>query len=326
MSVEDGSPFDAIDDALGVFDWYSVARKEFQDTIRSRRFVILSGIFIAVFSAPAIAVLLGFVSVEGEAPSTDIALQMMKELTSVLVPLIGIIVGYGAITREREKGTLKLLLSLPNSRRDVTLGKVVGRAIVVVVPILIGFLIGGVLLAMTPLEFAVGNYVIFSMLSAFLGLVFVGLGVGISAGVSTTFRSMVLSVVLFVNFVVLWNQWVQNVARQLGEHTDIAQNTQLQFLLLGKLLNPVQGFKTLVGSSIRSAGSARVGLFGLQGQQGACEEILQGTATQRGLFGIDCEVGALPLQYSDPAVVVYMLLWLVVPLGLGYYLFSVRDL
>lgn len=325
MSTSDESPFAVIDDALGTFDWYPVARKEFQDTIRSMRFGILAAVFVAVFSAPALALLGNIVSVDGS-QSTDIALQMMKELTSILVPLIAIIVGYGAITRERESGTLKLLLSQPSSRRDLVVGKVIGRASTVVVPILIGFVVGGLLLAATPLEFALGNYVFFALLTALLGLVFVGLGVGISAAVSSTFRSMALSVVLLVNFIAIWETWVGQFAGQLGQHTDIAQLTQAKLILFGKLLNPIQAYKTLVGSVLRSPGDARVGLFNFQLQESACEDLLQGTAAQEGLFGISCEVNALPIQFTDPAIVVYMLLWLAIPVAIGYWLFSNSDL
>lgn len=328
MSARNAGLWQRVDDVFGRFEWYAVARKEFQDTIRSLKFLILATIFIAVFSSPAVAVLGGLIQVQGQgqAVSTDIALQMMKELTSVFIPLIGIIVGYGAITRERESGTLKILLSLPNSRRDVVLGKVIGRAFVIVVPILLGFLVGGLGLALTSLTFHVTNYVLFALLTALLGLVFTGLGVGISAGVSTNFRSMIISVVLFVNFVVFWNTWVGNFAQQLGKHAGISQLSQLRFILLGKLLNPTQAYKTLVGSLVRSSGEARLGLFGFRGQQVGCEQLLQGTATRQGLFGIECQVGALPVQYSDPAVVVYLLLWLVGPVALGYWYFTDRDL
>jgi hypothetical protein len=38
------------------------------------------------------------------------------------------------------------------------------------------------------------------------------------------------------------------------------------------------------------------------------------------------ETASLPFYFSDPAVVVYFLLWLVVPLVVGYRLFDGTDL
>jgi ABC-2 type transport system permease protein len=42
-------------------------------------------------------------------------------------PIVGVVVGYNAVSGGRESGSLKLLLSLPHSRADVVFGKVVGR-------------------------------------------------------------------------------------------------------------------------------------------------------------------------------------------------------
>jgi len=52
-------------------------------------------------------------------------------IVTLFLPLVAIFAGYAAISKERTGGSLKLLLSLPHSRKDVIIGKVVGRCGVV---------------------------------------------------------------------------------------------------------------------------------------------------------------------------------------------------
>lgn len=323
MSTSSESRLAAVDEALGSFGWYAVARKEFQDTIRSRWFLVLSLFFVLVFSLIPIAQLyLQIGRGMSGGGTTDDLIFMLKDAISLLVPLIAVVVGHGAVTGERDTGTLKILLSLPNTRRDVVLGKIVGRSLVVALPIFIGFTVAALLVLPTDMSIELGNYVGFSLLTAFLGVIFVSLSVGISAAMPRNFYSMIGSVAAFFYFGFLWNLGANGIGTILVEYANITSTTRMKTVLAIKLINPMQAFKTLVDSVVQSSAvDARVLMFGVFQRGAACEQALGGSISEGG-----CQVNALPFQYSDPVIFGYLLFWLVVPAIAGYYVFRDADL
>lgn len=323
MSTRNEGPLASIDEMLDAFDSYAVARKEFQDTIRSRWFLVLSLFFVLVFSLIPIAQLYLQIGrgISGGG-TTDDLIFLLKDAISLLVPLIAVVVGHGAITGERDTGTLKILLSLPNTRRDVVLGKIIGRSLVVALPIFIGFAVAALLVLPTDMSIELGNYVGFSLLTAFLGVIFVSLSVGISAAMPRNFYSMIGSVAAFFYFGFLWNLGANGIGTILVEYANITSTTRMKTVLAIKLINPMQAFKTLVDSVVQSSAvDARVLMFGVFRRGAACEQALGGSISEGG-----CQVSALPFQYSDPVIFGYMLFWLVVPAIAGYYVFRDADL
>lgn len=70
--------------------------------------------------------------------TTLVLLNSMRQPTVLLIPLVGLALAYDTIAGERESGTLRLLIGLPNSRAEVVFGKFVGRTGVIAVSILVG--------------------------------------------------------------------------------------------------------------------------------------------------------------------------------------------
>ncbi|WP_135824821.1 ABC transporter permease subunit [Halorussus ruber] len=294
--------------------WQAIARKDFQDAVRSKWLWALSLLFVGVFALPPILLFyleMGATPQQGEAGTTDMFVFLMKQGTSILIPLIGIVVGYTSITRERESGSLKLLLSLPHSREDVVFGKVLGRSGVIALPIALGFAVALVVLLFTSLSLKLANFLLFAALTALLGLVFVGLSVGLSAAASTGKRAMVAAIALFVWFVVLWNSFANQVVNALVKYVGISEAAKYETVLFLKLLNPTQAYKTLVDAFLMdSALQSRVYMFGIFKRK---------TVAQA--FG-----DSLPVYLSDPFVVAYLLAWLFVPVAIGLWKFSKDDL
>jgi ABC-2 type transport system permease protein len=290
--------------------WDVVARKDFSDAIRSRGLWALSALFIVVFSLPP---LLRFYFETGQAQpgqsngTSDAFIFLLKEAAALLVPIIAIVVAYASITHERESGTMKILLSLPHSRSDVVAGKVLGRSGVIAVPIAVGFVFSLVVLLLTSLSVKFANFFLFGLLTALLGVVFVGLAVGISAATKTSRRAMMSSIGVYMLFTFLWN-WIVNTL--VGE-LDLATGTEIRTRLFLKLLNPTQAYKTLADTLIADTSrQARVAMFGLFRQQEVSQQLPD----------------TLPVHYSDPFVLVYMAFWFAVPVALGYLRFSDADL
>jgi ABC-2 type transport system permease protein len=296
--------------------WEAVARKDFQDAVRSRWLWVLSALSIVVFAGAAIGQL--YYGDGLNAQQSEGLLQgflfFLKQGTGILIPLTAIVVAYASITRERESGTMKLLLALPHSRDDIVIGKLVGRSAVVALPILIGFFVA--FLALLPagsgLNFLI--YVQFALLTALLGVVFVGIAIGVSAAANSNQQAIVGAGGLFGLFWFLWNFFVSGVNRAVTEVFSLSTASQYQLRLALKLLNPIQAYKTLVDSLFMSALEARVRMFSR-------------------LFGVipNPEAGKalgpeLSPLFSDVMVMLFLLVWLVVPVGVGIIWFREADL
>lgn len=331
MSADEESPLAGVDAALrGRFTWYPVAKKEFRDTVRSKLLWVLSAIFVVIFALPAfLGLYLDVGQLQGTTVTTDAFFGIATRLGSALVPIIAIVIGYASVAGERESGSLKVLLSLPFSRRDVVVGKVVGRSAVVAVPILLGFLVSALVLVPSGVEFNALGFVLGSVLTALLGVVFVALAVGFSAGAASSLRSMVGTVAVYVYFFLFWNSFANSIGAVLSRYLDVTVATQLRATLFVKLLNPTQAYQTLVNAALgQSPLDARTSMFALQRGAAVCQEVLGGNVSLSPAGGIACNPidSGIPFYFSNTAVLLYMLAWLAVPVAVGVYLFDVADL
>lgn len=298
--------------------WQAVARKDFRDAVRSWWLWGLTGLFVVFFTLPAyfIAEGIGQIAAEqgGEA-SSDVLINVLAELNAFFIPIIAIVIAYASIAGERESGSLKLLLSLPHSRLDVVVGKLLGRGGVIVIPVLVGFVCAALVFAITPVTFNVGTYAAFTLLTALLGLIFVAIAVGISAAARSGRQAMVGTVSVYVLFTLFWSRFAEGMVSLLDEYTDIASATLVHAQLFVELLNPASSYESLaVALTVEDPLAARA-------------NTLVGLFDQPLLVQVYAEMlDPLPAYFSNPAVVVLFLVWLVLPPAIGYRLFREEDL
>ncbi|HYA21997.1 MAG TPA: ABC transporter permease subunit [Thermoproteota archaeon] len=111
----------------------AMARREFTDAITSKRFWLIGGLFLLLYVANVYGVSFGFRM--GEAfGSNRLTLQIGSNVATTLgymAPLLGIALAFDAISGERERGTLRILLSRPLYREDVINGKMISAAAVI---------------------------------------------------------------------------------------------------------------------------------------------------------------------------------------------------
>lgn len=308
----------------------AVARKDFQDAVRSRGLLILAFVFVVFFvsSAYFFTEIVG-TQVQQQSQqqgvqfdlTSDAFVRALSEVTTILIPFIGVVVAYASVVGERESGTLKLLLSLPHSRLDVVVGKVLGRGAVVGLPVVVGFAAGMLVFPFTPVSLAATNYVLFALLTAVLGIAFVALAVGVSAGASTNRRAVVGAVGVYVVFTLFWNSLVNGLLDQITRWRSLCPDggvgpatcdVHAKVHLLLKHLNPTQAYKSLATRLVvDDAAQARASLFNSPIQQQIYLE-------QMG--------DPIPIYLSDPVVLLYLLVWVVVPPAIGYYVFERTDL
>jgi ABC-2 type transport system permease protein len=308
-----------------------VAEKDFRDAVRSRALLVLGVVFVVFFASAAYffadqvsqalqnaANASNASQAQGaqqvrDSLTSDAFLATLTQITRLLIPLTGIVVSYAALVGERESGTMKLLLALPHSRRSVVVGKLLGRSGVVAVPVLLGFLVAAPVFPILGVTLKPVGFLAFALATALVGVVFVAISLGASAAAPTARRAVVGVVGLYVLFTLLWGQFSNAIFRQIADRTDLGNEALIQTFLVLRHLNPVRAYESLVASvGPQSPLEARTSVFsGLQGQ----------------FFAQTLEQGSgLPIYLTDPALVVYLLLWVVVPVALGYWAFERADL
>ncbi|WP_435334379.1 ABC transporter permease [Haloarchaeobius sp. TZWWS8] len=280
--------------------WRLVARKDFGDAKRSKSLYVVGALFALV------SLVIGYgygSSTGGSGSETGFALLSLLLLVGLFFfPLVALFFSQNAVVSKRTSGEMKVLLGLPLSREAVILGSFVGRCAVALSILALYFGVAHVvaLLYFAPVD-PLLSLGVFTAVALFT-VAFVGIATGISAAVSSTTRASVGSLGLFFLFALLWDaipgvvQYVLN-----GFSATSPGRPAPEWAAIFRNLDPFTALRNLV----------------------------VGTQPQfRGIFGL---FGGLypgsPEYYQEPvAGLVFLLLWLVVPLGLGYRRFRDADI
>ncbi|MFC6974489.1 ABC transporter permease [Halomicroarcula sp. GCM10025709] len=181
--------------------WRTIARQDGVLTAGTRSSKVLLGL-------PILAILLAayIYPIAGTDPITTARFGgFVAGTLTTLLPFVGVLLGYGAVVTERESGALRLSLSLPNSRRDVVLGKFLGRAGLLVGALLVALAGAGALVVYPFGELVAERFLIFVLLTVVFTSIWCGLGLATSLVVSTRRRALVLAFTLVFLFAIVWD-------------------------------------------------------------------------------------------------------------------------
>jgi ABC-type transport system involved in multi-copper enzyme maturation, permease component len=304
--------------------WEAVATKEFRDAIRSRWLqgaTLVLTILLAGTTGVFFGVILG--SEAREISNLFGIFINLGVFNFSFTGLIGLILGfialsttYGSITDERASGSIKLLLSLPNDRQDVVIGKFLGRTAVVVASVLIAFIITFMILIATGTSLQLGMFLPHIALTVLLGIVFAAIGLGISAGADSNREATLSAMALYLIFALLWGAVASGIPRILLAATNqvnglsLSETTQATIALALSYLNPLRLYETLAAQLYSSPATARLVTASLQ---------------QRALLAPQFE-SSVPPYFSGWALLVVFILWVILPIIVGYSIFERRDL
>lgn len=275
-----------------------IARKDFDDAIRSRMILAIVGIFVFFAS-----VLVAAPAIFGDS-TADITTAEALSLTIIpsetLVPIVSLIVGYMAIVGERQSGSIKMLLGFPHSRRDVVAGKFIGRTAVVSIGIVVGFTVAVLLGAGLYGSFPARDFAALLGVTLYLALVFVGFAVGVSAGTASRGTAMAIVIGMFILFNVFW-QLITSLVLYAVEGGDVGTiPTWHEFLVS---ISPMAAYESAARTFLDFEFP---GFFG-------------GPTT-------DAAVAGDPFFLQDWFGFVILAVWMTVPLAIGYWRFSRADL
>jgi ABC-2 type transport system permease protein len=296
---------------------FAVAKKDFKDVRRAKTLWLLIGL-LGLISGLLAYVFQGSTGT----PDTEVVqnlFQSIAGINAILLPIVVLIATYLAIAGERESGSIKFLLGLPNSRRDVVLGKLLSRLGMVTVAVAVMFFVALIIALYRFAVFPVGVFVGVFAMTVLYGAVFVSVAVAVSALTSSRSRAVAAAVgTYFVSILVFFLPGinVRQIVRflnedvlGLGANIDLYQFVQYvsPFFAFQKALNLVvpERMQSEFFRSQRVDGPAR---GGQEGYEAAVEAV------------------NLPFYLSNEFGLVILAVWLVVPLALGYWRFERADL
>ena len=184
----------------------AVARKDFADARRSKALIGLSLTFIVMgVGGTYLYTLLPTMDPSIGPVTPDGLYNFLGQISSLFIAIAALVLSYKAVAGETESGSVKLLLGLPHTRRDVFLGKVLGRSGVMIVALLIGLLSTfGVAIALID-GVAAGAFVGFLAVTLLFGIVYVTIMVSLSATTKSTGTAATLAIGAFVVLELFWD-------------------------------------------------------------------------------------------------------------------------
>jgi len=273
---------------------YAIARKEFADNVRNRWILALIAIFICL-------TLVSSYLASGKSGGSSLGnmeetVVTLISMSSLLVPLIAIMLGYATISGESESGALLVVLAYPVRRSEILLGKLLGQGSVLVFSIFSGFGLAGVAIAATAGTGNVLAYIAFMGLTVLLGMLYLSLSVLFSTLCAKRVTSLGAGVMLF-----FWSLIIGSVV--LGVY--LAQGGSLNALMSGGADLPDWFWAYLLFSPMDMNQLLVMKAFGMDQ-----------------VFGFSVES---PAWMSLGLMVGVMLLWTLVPMVLSYYFIKKRD-
>lgn len=276
--------------------WVLIAKKDFKDAIRAKTIWALTALFVLMSAGIAYF----FTGVQSARPrelaTMDLLIYLMAP-AAIVIPIASVVTGYKAIVGERESGSLKMLMVLPHSRRDVLLGKFVGRAGVVTVSISVAFIVASVVIAFRYAEFSILRYGAFVLVSILFGLAYVSIAVALSTTSKSSKRVSVGVIGVFLLFQFVWGS-VPNLAYYLAYGSYTIPPDRPDWIAFLGMVNPDGAFARTVAGLLPS--SSPIG-----GQIG---------------------LASPPVYLTTWAGVVILIAWTVLPIVVSYFHFRTAPI
>ncbi|RQH00716.1 ABC transporter permease [Natrarchaeobius oligotrophus] len=313
-----GSTADSPSSSINLESVRTVAKKDFQDSMRSWVFWGLS-----VFFFTLLVTITGVIAYFGEdiaaqGATTDVLVGLVSEITRLIIPLIALVLGWKAIAGERETGSIKILLSLPHSRKDVLLGKLIGRSAVLAISLTVGFVLAAVVVAALLGQFDVADYAGLLAMSILYGIAYTSIAVALSSLTRSTTIAGAAMFGVFVLFYVVWNT-LSNVvwllaSREILFFDTVTYTTEIQ------------------GQSVEVERHQDWVYFLVNMDPGEAFRRTLTLITDADLIELQVELnaemfgGELPFFLQDWFSFLILLFWIVVPIAIALYRFDRVDL
>jgi Cu-processing system permease protein len=237
---------------------WTIARKEIRDSLRNRWFVMYTVAFGVLATALSSLSLAG-TETFGYAGYGRTAAGLIN-LILLIVPLMGLTAGAGAVAGERESRTLAYLLAQPVTRFEVLAGKYLGLSIALLSALALGF--GASALVASRQQIDASDFALLVMLSGVLALAMLSIGILISTLTRRAGAALGAAIVLWLLLVFVGDLGLMG--------STIAFDVPVANLFVLSMINPLQVYKMAalggIHASLDVLGPA--GLWALQTWEG----------------------------------------------------------
>ncbi|WP_302080528.1 ABC transporter permease [Salinibaculum rarum] len=295
----------------------AVARKGLKATGRSQT------LWAGAITLGIIAVLLAFANQGTNQSPAEAVKRTFHTLTivlSLLLPIVALVASYLAIAGEREGGGIKFLLSLPNQRRAVFLGKLLSRLVVVAVGI--GFIYVAATSVSLTKHGAFPAVVIFGtlLLTLTYGSVFVSIAVWLSAGAASRSRAVGRALTAYFVLVLLYLFPIIQISSLVrAVHTDLlGMETNPDLYNAIEYTSPYRAYQKATNLVVPDGLKQRPFLDSAANADTA--------AASRGVDEAARAAPELPVYLTDEMSLLILAFWLVVPVLLGIRTFNRAEL
>jgi Cu-processing system permease protein len=267
----------------------ALAAKDLRSGVRNRWFLLYAVVFI-VLSVGFSMLAMGGSTLAGQ-PGFGRTAAGMLNLMLLMVPLIGLTIGAQSIVNERQDRSLDYLMAQPISTREIFAGKYLGAAASLALLLLLGFGVAGVVMAVRGAATGLSDFLVLVSLTMLLGLAMLSAGYLISSWSPQTAAALGIALTLWLVLVVVGDLGLMSSA--------IVMDLNPSTLLTLTLINPLDVYKLLGVDLLQSS----LDVLGPAGTY--ANNQLGGTLT--------------------PLLAGLLLLWIVIPLPAGYWLFRRKD-
>ena len=285
----------------------TVAKKDVRDGIHSKLLWLLTALFvISIAGFSLYAALLGSGAEGGDDIGAALGVSFVFAVL-FLIPLTGLVVSIKSIVREREAGSLKLLLSLPHTRKEVVLGKFLGRTGLFSAALLAGFLPATFFFALGVDGFPVAEFLSLTVVMVLFGVMFVAVGLGASALTNSETQATIAGIIVFVALYVwtfIFDWFNDNVGLLSGDALLFVERFWM-FYLLTDLITAIS---SLWESDVTSASVVAYDGGAVNPETG------------------QVVVESQPFYLQHWFAFVILAAWIAVPLAIGYWRFERIDL
>lgn len=230
----------------------------------------------------------------------------------------GLLLGHRVVLDERTTGRIKLTASMPHSRRDIIIGKLVGLSIPLVAMVVVLLFVSVVVAVATTGVPSFGRLLVFGLISVVYAVVCVTLGVAISA-VVTTFLGATGGMLATLVGIILWQTSTTRLyARLTGISINVFQPPADGLLFLVRRLDPRSAYLVLT-NWVYDAGNA-AGVY-----SSSIAEIHAKNPTVTNTFVVDTTFEHPPSYLAEPLSIIVLLVWLL-PLVVAVRTFDNADI
>ncbi len=277
---------------------FTIAKKEIMDNIRNKWIILVSVIFAIL------TLVVSYFGSYGQGwQNLGLTIAGMIALVEYLIPIIALMLGYGAITGEIERGSMNTLLSLPVTRKEILIGKFLGLGSVLSLTVLVGFGVAAGIIALNVSNVNYGDYLIFIGASILIGLVFLSIALFLSSFFKKRSTAMGAAIFFWFFFAMIFSIILSGLLfSTVGFEQFIAGTATIPDWYYGiELVNPLSAYSGLV--------SLNVGPVKIMASQG-----VSGVTVQ------------YPSFYTSWLMLVILFIWIAAFLLLAFWRFNKRDI